>query len=77
MTKKKKRISGSRREETKDVSIASESTYNIFSKARESKMPAGSSVRSLKLRSLKATRNAIDQMFKVGSVSCLVAHHHH
>ena len=76
MTKKKK-ISGSRREETKDDSATSQSTYNLVSKARESKMPAGSSVRSLKLRSLKAKRNAIDQMFKVGSISCLVAHHHH
>ena len=34
-----------------------QSTYNRDSKARESKMPGGSSVRSLKPRSLKATRN--------------------
>ena len=74
--KKKKRISGSRREETKDVSIASESTYNSVSEARESKMPAGSSVRSLLRRNLKTIRNEINQVIWLGSVSCLIAHHH-
>ena len=64
-------------QETKDVSATSESTYNSVSEAMESKMPDGSSVRSLSERSLKGTRNEIDQIFRAGSVSCLIAHHHH
>ena len=44
----------------KSVSKASESTYNAFSKANESKMPGSSSVRSLLRRSLKLTRNEIE-----------------
>ena len=72
----KKKISGSKRKETKNVSATSESTYNNVSGARESKMPGGSSVRSLELRSLKAARNEINQIFRVGSISCLIAHHH-
>ena len=37
----------------KDVSTTSESTYKAVSKARESKMPADSSVRALLLKNLK------------------------
>ena len=33
-------------------------------------MPAGSSIRSLIPRSLKAARSAIEQVFRVGSISC-------
>ena len=53
-------ISGSRREEAKTVFATSESTYKVVSKVRESKMSAGSSVRSLLKIFLKATRNEID-----------------
>ena len=70
-------MSGWRRQETKDVSVTSKSTYSFFSEIWELKMPAGSSVSTLPLRSLKATRNEIDQVFRVGSLSCLIAHHHH
>ena len=49
------------REGTKDVSVTNQSTYNTCSEVRESKMPGGSSVRSLTLRSLKATRNRTSQ----------------
>ena len=73
----KKKISGSRREETKNVSATSQSTYKSSSEARESKMPGGSSVRSLSSRSLKATRNEVDQVFRVGSISCPITHHRH
>ena len=75
--KKKNKISSSRgRQKTKDVSSTSESTYRYGSKARELKVPDGSSVRPLPLRALKATRNEIDKIFRVGSISCLIAHHH-
>ena len=40
---------------------------------KESKAPGGSSVRSLPLRLLKVTRNEIDQIFRIGSISCLIA----
>ena len=63
-------------EKKKDVSATNESTYNRISEVRESKMPGGSSVRSLKSRSLKATRDEIDQIVRVGSISCPIAHHH-
>ena len=49
------------REGAEAVSATNESTYKTSSEARESKMPDGSSVRLLKLRSLKAARNAIDK----------------
>ena len=64
------------REGTKDVSVTNESTYNCVSKARESKMPGSSSVRSLKSISLKATRDEIDQIVSVGSISRPIAHHY-
>ena len=60
----------------KKVSVTSESTYRNDS-GRESKIPAGSSVRPFSLRPLKATRNEIDHVFRAGSLSCLIAHHHH
>ena len=53
-----------KRQETKDVSTTSERTYKNVTKARESKMPAGSSVRSLPASCLKETRNEIDQVFR-------------
>ena len=62
--------------ETKDASVTNENTYKRVSKVRESKMPVGSSVRSLVLRSLKATRYEIDQIVRVGSISRPIAHHH-
>ena len=58
-----------RREGTKDVSATNENTYNSSNKVRESKMPGGSSVRLLKSISLKATRDEIDQIVRVGSIS--------
>ena len=64
------------REGTKDVSATNQSTYNRVSEARESKMPGGSSVSSLKSRSLKATRDEIDQIVRVGSISRPIAHHY-
>ena len=72
----KKKISGSRREETKDVSATSQSTYKNVSEVRESKMPGGSSVRSISSSRLKAARNEIDQILRVGSILCFIAHHH-
>ena len=63
-------------EETKNVSTTSESTYNCFSEVRESKMPGGNSDSSLGPISLKATRDEIDQIVRVGSISCPIAHHH-
>ena len=65
------------REGTTDVSATNQSTYKSLNKARESKMPGGSSVRSLKSRSLKATRDEIDQIVSVGSISRLIAHHYY
>ena len=65
------------REGTKDVSAANQSTYNRVSEARESKMPGGSSVSSLKSRSLKATRDEIDQIVRVGSILRPIAHHYY
>ena len=53
-----------------------ESTYKLFSKVRESMTPGDSSVRSLRVRPLKATRDEIDQIVRVGSISCPIAHHH-
>ena len=73
---KKKKISSSKRKEAKDVSATSESTYKSVSEVRESKMPGGSSVRTPKSNSLKAARNEIDQVFRIGSIPCPVAHHH-
>ena len=67
-----------RRQETKIyiyVSITSESTYNPVSKVRESKTPAGSPASSLKLRFLKAARSEIEQIFRAGSISCLIVCH--
>ena len=63
-------------EERKDVSATSKSTYKIVSGARKSKMPGGSSVRLLSPRSLKTTRDEIDQIFRIDSISCPIAHHH-
>ena len=60
----KTKISSSRREGAKVISVTNKSTYNSVSKARESKIPDGSSVRSLKSRSLKATRDGIDQIVR-------------
>ena len=74
---KKKKISGPRMQETKDVSKTSQSTYKNNSKVRGLKTPGDSSVRPLPLRFLKAIRNEIDQVFRVGSISRLIAHHHH
>ena len=65
------------RQETKDVSATNKSTYNPVSKARESKIPGGSSVSPLKPRSLKATACQIDQIVRVGSTSHLIVHHRH
>ena len=48
-------------EETKSASATNKSTYKNVSKARESKMPDGSSVRSLLWRSLKPTRDSNSQ----------------
>ena len=64
-------------EGAKDVSTANEITYNNTSKARESKMPGGSSVRSLSSSSLDAARNEIDQIVRVGSLSRPIAHHYY
>ena len=64
------------REGTTDVSATNQSTYKFLNKARESKMPGGSSVRSLKSRSLKATRDEIDQIVSVGSISRPIAPHY-
>ena len=76
----KAETSGSRREGgregTKDVSTNNESTYKDVSKVRESKMLGGSSIRTLKSRFLKGTRDEVDQIFWVGSISCPIAHHH-
>ena len=63
-------------EQTKDVSVTNETTYNCDSKARESKMPGSSFVRSLSKRLLKATRDEIDQIFRVGSISRPVVYHY-
>ena len=64
------------REGTEDVSANNESTYKRFSKVRESKIPGGSSVRSLKSRVLKATRDETDQIVRAGSISRRIAYHH-
>ena len=64
------------RERAKDISATNKSTYNCVSKARESKMPGGSSFRLLKVKSLKATRDEINQIVRVGSISCPIAHHY-
>ena len=40
-------------------------------------MPGGSSVSSLSWRFLKATRDEIDQIVRVGSISCPIAHHYY
>ena len=65
---------GSRKERTKDVSTTNENTHNKVSKARESKMPGGSSARPLLSRLLKATRDEIDRIVRVGSISSPTAH---
>ena len=70
------KVLGSRKERPKDVSAINKSTYIRVTEARESKMPGGSSFRSLLLRSLKATRDEIDQIVRVGSISCPIAHHY-
>ena len=64
-------------EGAKDVSTANENTYNTCSKARESKMPGGSSVRSLNPKPLKAIRDEIDQIVSVGSISRPIVHHYY
>ena len=64
-------------EQTKYVSATNETTYNCVSKARESKMPGSSSVRSLPERLLKAARDEIDQIVSVGSIACPIAHHYY
>ena len=61
----------------KNASTTSDSTYNPLSEASESNMPGGSSVRPLSKRILKPTRNETDQVFRAGSISCLIAYHHH
>ena len=66
-------MSGSRGEETKDISATSQSTYSAVSKVRGSKTPGDSSVRLLVPRPLKATRNEIDQILRIGSISYLIA----
>ena len=63
-------------EEIKDISATSESTYKSVSEVRESKMPGGSAVRKLLADSLNATSDKIDQIVRVGSISCPTAHHH-
>ena len=65
------------REGTTDASVTNQSTYKNVSEARESKIPGGSSVRSLNPRSLKATRDEIDQIVSVGSISRPIAHHYY
>ena len=72
----KTKVSGSRKEETKDVSATNENTYNCISEARESKMPSGSSERSFDPRSLKVTRDEVDQIVRAGSISRPIAHHY-
>ena len=52
------------------------STYKKVSKARESKIPGSSSVRSLSSIPLKATRDEIDQIVRAGSTSRPIAHHY-
>ena len=39
-------------------------------------MPDGSSVRPFIPISLKATRDEIDQIVRIGSISCPIAHHY-
>ena len=56
-------------EGAKDVSATNKGTYKDVSKARESKIPSGSSGRSFKSRFLKATRDEIDQIVRDGSIS--------
>ena len=68
-------MSGSKRKKVKDVSATGESSYKNVSEVRELKMPDGSSVRPLELRPLEEARNEIDQVFRVGSISCLITHH--
>ena len=64
------------REGPKDVSTTNETTYKNVSKAKESKMPGGSSVSSLSGRSLKATESEIHQIVRVGSISRPVVYHY-
>ena len=49
------------REGTEDVSATSKSTYSKVSKARELKIPGGSSVRPLDSRFLTPTRSEIEK----------------
>ena len=65
------------KQETEDVSAIRESTYISFSEVRGLKMPGGSPVRLLPRSCLETTRNEIDQVFRVGSISCLIVPHHH
>ena len=65
-----------KKKKTKDVSATNESTYKFSNKVRELKIPGNSSVSSLGPRSLKAARDEIDQIVRVGSISCPIAHHH-
>ena len=67
----------SRAREQKVSPQPTKNTYNRFNKARESKMPGGSSVTSLNPIVLKATRNQVDQIVRVGSISRPIAHQHH
>ena len=63
------------REQKMFVSAANESTYKDVSETRKSKMPGGSSVSSLGPRSLKVTGSEIDQIVRVGSISCPIVQH--
>ena len=66
----KTKVSGSRKEGTKDVSTTkkkNENTYNSSSKARESKTPGGSSVRSLARMSLQASKESSRKKKKTSS----------
>ena len=63
------------KEGAKNVSATDKSTYNSVSKARESKMPSGSSDRSLNLRNLKPARNEIEKKEKKKKYSVLAQSH--
>ena len=64
------------REQNMSPQPEKKSTYKKVSKARESKMPGSSSVRSLSSIPLKATRDEIDQIVRAGSTSRPIAHHY-
>ena len=72
----KTKVLGSRKERPKDVSAINKSTYIRVTEVRESKMPGGSPNRSLPSKALNTKRDEIDQIVRVGSISCLIAYPH-